>query len=110
ARPCGNITGMAAFASEFAGKRLQLLREATPRFSRVALLWNPPGSSPDYMKDTEIAARSLSVTLQSVEIRTVDDFGRAFTSVLKGRAEPLGVGPGRFWLTTRQGVAGSPSS
>ena len=55
ARPGGNITGMAAFASEFAGKRLQLLREATPRVSRVALLWNPPGSSPDYMKDTEMA-------------------------------------------------------
>jgi putative ABC transport system substrate-binding protein len=33
ARPGGNITGMAAFASEFAGKRLQLLREATPRVS-----------------------------------------------------------------------------
>src|SRR5713101_8967925 len=60
ARPGGNITGMAAFASELAGKRLELLREATPRVSRVALLWNPPGSSPDYMKDTQMAARSLA--------------------------------------------------
>jgi putative tryptophan/tyrosine transport system substrate-binding protein len=104
ARPGGNITGMAAFASEFAGKRLQLLREATPRVSRVALLWNPPGSSPDYMKDTEMAARSLGVTLQSVEIRTADDFGRAFTSVLKGRAEALVVGPGQFLFTHQRRV------
>jgi putative ABC transport system substrate-binding protein len=104
ARPGGNITGMASFASELAGKRLELLREATPRVSRVALLWNPPGSSPDFMKDTQMAARSLGVTLQSVEIRTADDFERAFASVLKGRAEALAVGPGQFLFAHQRGV------
>ncbi len=104
ARPAGNITGMASFASELAGKRLELLREATPRVSRVALLWNPPGSSPDYMKDTQMAARSLGVTLQSVEIRTADDFERAFASVLKGRPEALVVGPGQFLFTHQRRV------
>jgi len=94
ARPGGNITGMASFASELAGKRLELLREATPRVSHIAVLWNPPGSSPDYMKDAQIAARSLGVTLQPVEVRTADDFERAFASVLKGRAEALVVGSG----------------
>src|SRR2546427_4258724 len=103
ARPGGNITGMASFA-ELAGKRLELLREATPRVSRVALLWNPPGSHPDYMKDTQKAARSLGVTLQSVEIRTADDFERAFASVLKGRAEALVLGPGQFLFTHQRGV------
>jgi putative ABC transport system substrate-binding protein len=103
ARPGGNITGMASFA-ELAGKRLELLREATPRASRVALLWNPPGSSPDYMKDTQMAARSLGVTLLSVEIRTADDFERAFASVLKGRTEALVVGPGQFLFTHQRGV------
>jgi ABC-type uncharacterized transport system substrate-binding protein len=104
ARPGGNITGMAAFASEFAGKRLELLREATPKVSRVALLWNPPGSSPDYMKDTQMAARLLGVILQSVEIQTADDFERAFASILKGRAEALVVGPGQFLFTHQRGV------
>ncbi len=99
ARPGGNITGMASFASELAGKRLELLREATPRVSRVAFLWNPPGSSPDYVKYTQIAARLLGVTLQPVEIRTADDFERAFASVLKGRAEALVVGSGQFLFT-----------
>ena len=103
ARPGGNITGMASFASELAGKRLELLREATPRVSRVALLWNPPASSPDFMKDTQMAARSLGVTLQSVEIRTADDFERAFASVLKGRAEALAVGPGQFLFAHQRG-------
>src|SRR5262245_16778619 len=104
ARPGGNITGMAAFASELAGKRLDLLRQATPRVSRVALLWNPPGSGPDYMKDTQMAGRSLGVRLQSVEVNTANDFEGAFTSVLKGRAEALVVGPGQFLFTHQQRV------
>ena len=104
ARPGGNITGMAALASELAGKRLELLREATPRVSRVALLWNPPGSSPDYLNDTQMAARSFGVTLQSVEIRTADDFEKAFASVLKGRAEALVVGTGQFLFTHQRRV------
>jgi putative ABC transport system substrate-binding protein len=110
ARPGGNITGMAAMTSELAGKRLQLLREATPRMSRVALLWNPPGSSPDYMKDTLTAARSLGVTLQSVEVRTANDFESAFVSVLKGRAEALVVGPGQFLFTHQQRVVAFATS
>jgi putative tryptophan/tyrosine transport system substrate-binding protein len=104
ARPGGNITGMAAFGAEFAGKRLELLREATPRVSRVAVLWNPPGSYPDYVKDTQMAARSLGVTLQTVEIRTADEFERAFASILKERAEALVVGPGQFLFTHQRRV------
>jgi putative ABC transport system substrate-binding protein len=105
ARPGGNITGMASFASEFAGKRLELLREATgASASRVALLWNPPASSPDYLKDTQTAAHSLRMTIQSVEVRTVDDFEKAFASVLKGRARALLVGPGQFLFTHQRRI------
>ena len=96
ARPGGNITGMDAMALELAAKRVELLHEATPRLSRVALLWNPPGSAPDYLKETQAAARSLGVTVQSVEVRTADDFEGAFAAVLKGRAQGLVVGPGQF--------------
>jgi putative tryptophan/tyrosine transport system substrate-binding protein len=101
-RPGGNITGMASFGPELAGKRLGLLREATPRVTRVALLWNPPGAGPDYMKDTLIAARSLGVTLQSVEVKTANDFESAFASVLQGRAEALVVGSGQFMFAHQQ--------
>jgi ABC-type uncharacterized transport system substrate-binding protein len=104
ARPGGNITGLAAIASELAGKGLELLREATPKRSRVVLLWNPPGSYPDYSKDTLRAARALGVTLQSVEIRTAEDFEGAFASVLKGRAEALVVGPGQFLFSHQRRV------
>jgi putative tryptophan/tyrosine transport system substrate-binding protein len=99
ARPGGNITGMTAMTTELAGKRLELLREAAPSVSRVALLWNPSGSGPDYLKDTQTAARSLGVTLQSVEVRTADDFESAFATILKGRAQALVVGPGQFMFS-----------
>ena len=103
AHPAGNITGM-TLGSELAGKRLELLREATPKVSRVALLWNPRGSAPDYLKDTQTAAHSLGVTLQSVEVGTADDFQNAFAAVLKGRAQALVVGPGQFMFTHQKQV------
>jgi putative ABC transport system substrate-binding protein len=99
ARPGGNITGMAAMALELAEKRIELLHEAMPKLTRVALLWNPPGSAPDYLQDTQRAARSLGVTVQSVEVRKADDFEGAFAAVLKGRAQALLVGPGQFMFT-----------
>src|SRR5262249_18062900 len=104
ARPGGNITGMTSCASELTGKRLGLLREATPRASRVAFLWNPPRASPDYLKDVRMATRSLGVTLQSVEVRTADDFEMAFDSILKWRAEALVVGSGQFLFTHQRRV------
>ena len=103
ARPGGNITGMTAMTSELAGKRVELLREAIPRVSRIALLWNPPGS-PDYLTDTQSAAHSLGMTVQSVEVRTADDFEGAFAAVLKGRAQALVVGPGQFMFTHQKQV------
>jgi putative ABC transport system substrate-binding protein len=103
ARPGGNITGMTAMTSELAGKRLELLREATPRVSRIVLLWNPAGS-PDYLTDTQAAAHSLGMTVQSVEVRTADDFESAFAAVLKERAQALVVGPGQFMFTHQKQV------
>lgn len=104
AHPGGNITGMAAMTSELAGKRLELLREAAPRISGVALLWNPPGSGPGYLKDTQAAARSLGMTLQSVEVTTAEDFDRAFAAIVRGHPQALVVGPGQFMFTHQKQV------
>ena len=41
ARPGGNVTGLSAFAPELVGKRLELLKQAVPGVSRVAVLWQP---------------------------------------------------------------------
>ena len=90
ARPGGTVTGLSALSPETSGKRLELLREVVPGLSRVALLWNPDsrGNLLDY-KETEAAARSLHVELQSVELFRGEDLDRAFSTVTKGRAQAL---------------------
>ncbi len=88
ARPGGNITGLTAVVSpEIAGKQLELLQEAVPKASRVAVLWNPatPGSEP-YLREAEIAARALHVQLQRVGARTSDEFADAFAAMARERA------------------------
>jgi putative ABC transport system substrate-binding protein len=90
ARPGGNVTGLSTISPELSAKRLELLREAVPRLSRVAFLWNPdvPGHTLQY-KEVEAAARLLRLQLQGVEVRGPDDLERAFSAVRKGRAQAL---------------------
>ena len=90
ARPGGNVTGNSIMSPELSGKRLELLREVVPGLSRVAFLWNPDvrGAVLDY-KETECAAGSLGLQLQSVEAVRAEDFDRAFSAVTKGRAQAL---------------------
>jgi len=82
ARPGGNVTGMTFLSSELAGKRLELLKQAVPTVSRVAVLWNPdnPGGLPDFQA-TQTAAQTLRMTVQSVEAMKPADFEPAFKVV-----------------------------
>jgi len=90
ARPGGNVTGNSTISPELSGKRLELLREVVPGLSRVAFLWNPDvrGAVLDY-KETEGAAGSLHLQLQSVEVVRAEDLDRAFSAVTKERAQAL---------------------
>jgi len=100
ARPGGNVTGNSTISPELSGKRLELLREIVPRLSRLAFLWNPDlrGALLDY-NQTEGAARSLGLQLQSAEVVRAEDFDRAFSAITKERAQALivpGVNPVAF--------------
>ena len=90
ARPGGNVTGLTTLGPGLAGKRLELLKEAFPKVSRVAVLWNPanPNLTPE-RKETEVAAQGLGVQLQSVEVRSVNDFDNAFLAITNERAQAL---------------------
>ena len=91
ARPGGNITGpSSAPGPELQGKRLDLLREAFPNVARVAVLWSPdnPGSVVN-KRALEGPARSLNVTLQSVELREPVDLERAFAAMSQERAQAV---------------------
>ena len=95
ARPGGNVTGLSLAAPELVGKQLELLKQAVPGVSRVALLLKrdaaPDPTIQAYLKTGEDAASSLGVQLQVVEARGPEEFDRAFADMSKARAGALAV-------------------
>ncbi|HEV8585943.1 MAG TPA: ABC transporter substrate-binding protein [Methylomirabilota bacterium] len=92
ARPGGNVTGLAINAVELSGKRVQLLKEAVPGVSRVAVLWNSSIKSMAYgFQQIEIAAPTLGVTIQSVRVAGSQDFDTAFAAITQNRPGGLVV-------------------
>ena len=89
AHPGGNMTGQSlAIEEQFAGKWLELLKEAAPQVSRVAYLWNPLNhSSATSWKAMQGLAPTVRLTLQSVEIRDPKDIDTAFAAIIGDRAE-----------------------
>jgi putative ABC transport system substrate-binding protein len=94
ARPGGNITGLTLAAVELSGKRLELLKEAVPNLIRVAYLWNTanPAHVPQ-RREAQAAAQELRLQLQSLEVRSSNDFDSAFEAALRERAQALAVSP-----------------
>ena len=90
ARPGGNLTGLSALSPELSGKRLQLLKEAVPGASRVAILFNPADAAKRLdVRETQAAAQALGVQLQLLEVRGPDDFDSAFATMLREHTEAL---------------------
>ena len=90
ARPGGNVTGMSSASTDITAKQLELLKEVVPRLSRVAVLSNP--STPMqaiFLKELEVAARTLHVRLQPIDVRTPKDIESALAAMTKERAEAL---------------------
>ena len=102
ARPGGNVTGNTSIVGEMAGKRLELLKQAVPRLSRVAVLGTP--DDPIFavqLQNARTMARALKIEVFPVEIRAVSELDRAFETIVKRHADgilrtgdPL-IGPGR---------------
>src|SRR5499425_2921580 len=91
ARPGGNVTGLTALGRELGGKRLELLKEAVPKLSRVAVLYDP-ANPPSLHEVKELLpgdARALKLTIQLWEIRAVDDFDKVFAAIGKQRPDGL---------------------
>ena len=106
ARPGGNVTGLSVLAPELVGKCLELLKQAVPGVSRVAVLWQPGGlgerTEKDMLKAAEVAARALGVRLQFVEARGPADFDRAFSDMTRARAGALTVLPSTMFFNERR--------
>jgi putative ABC transport system substrate-binding protein len=100
ARPGGNITGVTFVSSDLAAKRLQFLREIAPNLFRVAVIWNPDHVDPEY-RETQTAAKTLGIQIQSLEVRGVEDFDAAFQAATDARTQALIPITSRLMLTNR---------
>ena len=90
ARPGGNITGVTDPATELSAKRLELLKEAVPKASRIAVLWNADDRAMTLRyREIERAARILRVAVQPLGVREPDDFDVAFSAMTRDRPAAL---------------------
>jgi len=90
ARPGGNITGMACISSDLASKRLQILQEAVPSFSRVSVLFNGSISAKvEEFRDIQAASKNMEIEMQSADVRDPAGFATAFAAIKGGNAQAL---------------------
>jgi putative ABC transport system substrate-binding protein len=107
ARPGGNVTGLSmSVEQEIGGKYLELLKEAVPAISRVAILWNPlTAPHTTMLKKTDAAARVLGLTLQPVSARRPDEIDGAFAAMSRARANGLIVLEDAMFMVVRVRIA-----
>ena len=105
ARPGGNVTGMSVLSSELVGKQLQLLKQTIPGISRVAVLSNPTVPAQVRMlKESELAARSMNLHIQVLQVQVPDELPRAFAAMTKDRADALVVLGGSLFFAERKRI------
>ncbi len=105
ARPGGNVTGLTTMAQDLEEKRLELLKDVVPGLSRVGVLWNLANPlSPIIFKQTQIAAQALGLTVQTLDVRGVEEFEDAFAIIARERPDALIMSADRFLLTHRKRI------
>jgi putative ABC transport system substrate-binding protein len=106
ARPGGNVTGVSTVSTDLTGKRLEVLKETIPKAQRIAVLYDPkdPAKIAE-AKETEVAARSLGVQLQFLEVRGLNEFDAAFKEATRVKAGSILVLPTGLTTTHRRRIA-----
>jgi putative ABC transport system substrate-binding protein len=90
ARPGMNITGLTAISFDLAGKRLELIGEAIPKVSRIAVLLDPQDDSKIVeLKQARAAAKGLGLKLQSIEVQSPSDLEGTLKAAMRDRPEVL---------------------
>jgi putative tryptophan/tyrosine transport system substrate-binding protein len=101
-RPGGNITGLSSIAPELEGKRLELLREVSPKLSHVAVFWNPLNAfHVSAMKHLRAASQAMHVNLLTLEVGKAEDLDNAFAAINKARPDALFILADRVFLHNR---------
>jgi len=105
AKPGGNVTGLSTLAPELDGKRIELLKAAVPKLSRVAVLRNPANPFTTIAwKAMQPAAEALGVKLQPVEASSPNDLDRALTRITAAHPDGLVLIVDRFLASYRASI------
>ncbi len=102
ARPGGNVTGLTSLNDDLSGKRLELLKEAIPKLSRVGVLWEGGGNQ---WRAMQAGARELHLQVRSMEIHGSDDFEHVFTEAIKAHISALAVTASTLFSANQQRIA-----
>ncbi len=105
-RPGGNMTGVALGTEDgLAGKWVELLREAVPKVTQLAILWDPDARGVEpRVKELRTAAATLQLTLHIFEVRSVKEFDGAFAAMARAHVGGLIVVPDPLTLRHRDGI------
>ena len=106
AKPGGNFTGLTNFDSDLHAKRLELLKEAFPHISRIALLWPRAQQQKQTLKDIDALRQALGLEIQSLPAGSLEDFERALTTMAREKPDALLVARSQVILNHRDRVIG----
>jgi putative ABC transport system substrate-binding protein len=106
AHPGGNVTGLTNLTGELGGKRLEFLKQAVPRLSRVGVLYEPanPSSVLEIKEVLPDAARALKLRFQTLPVRSAEDFEKVFDRRGKQDSDGLYVSPGALMNTNQKRI------
>jgi putative ABC transport system substrate-binding protein len=107
ARPGGNATGLTIMMTDTSVKGLELFKEAVPKLSRVAVVWDPatPSHGPG-LRAVKEAGPSLGLRIQSVPVRSTTEYERAFSAMARERADGLLVLSTPLFIAGAEPLAG----
>jgi putative tryptophan/tyrosine transport system substrate-binding protein len=102
AKPGGNVTGLTQLSAELDGKKLEMLKQAAPKVTRVGLLWTVGSARADVRaRDADPAAKALGIRLYSLELKDSDDFARIFDAAKQVEVQALSLAPSPLLFTHR---------
>jgi putative ABC transport system substrate-binding protein len=105
-RPGGNLTGITLQAVDLAGKRIELLKEAAPRVTRLAAFVNPlhPGEDTEFQA-SQIAAQRLGLTLQQFPVRSVAEVNAALETMARDHIDGVVAFSSALIMSQRNAIA-----
>jgi putative ABC transport system substrate-binding protein len=104
-RPGGNITGMATFTEGMFAKRVQLVTEAVPGISRLAVFRLPGRQNDLVVQDLDKAARQLGMKIHVIQVQKSADFADAFQTATRSGAQAIMTAQGPFFVSNGHLIA-----